>query len=106
MSQKFASQPRGVLIIERLTDSRLSRGRSPEPDATLAEFLAYLTEPDSAGPQCATPVPPARHVNRLMTSGSRASACLPAELPKLAAQLDDAWRKLRRRVALAGRLSA
>jgi hypothetical protein len=101
-----ASQPSGVVVIERLPASTFSApSEGHGRDATLAEFLAYLTEPD-AGPSEPTPSKPVVGVNRLRAAAVHASPVRSAELPKLAAELDDAWRQLRRRIQFAARLSA
>lgn len=107
MSRESHSQPSGVVIIQRLPASSRAACPSQEPNATLAEFLAYLTEPDATQREGTPARPTVAHVNRLRVWTDRVSPNrLPAELPKLASELDDAWRELRRRIALAARLTA
>ena len=107
MGGKSHSQPNGVIVIERLPVSSPTAHREiHEHDASLAEFLAYLTEPDTSQAERSSARSAAPRVNRVRVQTSPVAARLPAELPKLAAQLNGAWRELRRQLALAARMSA
>jgi hypothetical protein len=107
MRGKFHSQPNGVVVIERLPASSQTIYRERhERDATLAEYLAYLTEPDTSEAERSSTPSIAPRVNRVQPQTTLVSTRLHAELPKLAAELNDAWRELRRQLALAARLSA
>jgi hypothetical protein len=95
------------VIIERLSATPFSTAREcQDRDATLAEFLAYLTEPDARGSEQVSTTPVVIGVNRLRAAGAAEPLVRSAELPKLAAELDDAWRQLRRRLRHTARLSA
>jgi hypothetical protein len=107
MLGKFHSQPNGIVVLERLPASSQTTNRQRhERDATLAEYLAYLTEPDTTEAERSFSRPVAPRFNRVQVQSNRRAAQLPAELPKLTAELNAVWRELRRQLALAARLSA